>query len=691
MKIDSVCTYCGVGCEITAEVTDGCKIEKIFAKETALVSQGELCLKGKEGYSFLNSHNKIENALISWEFIEKNWKMFESLNVVPLQPMILQGRLFHSIPYTQAYKIVARKLEEIVKKFSPKSFASIGGARTNCESGYIFQKFTREVIGSPHVDSCARVCHSPSLRGMKETIGEGASTNPFDDIKNAEFVILIGSNITEAHPIAGNKLLRAKKSGKLDIATIDIRETQIFKHSKYKLTIPYEANLLVLNMMARIILQEGLENRKFIEKRTKYFEDYKESILNDPYSNPELFRDIKGYEYLADLIPQVAKEYAAKKSMILWGLGVTEHLDGSYAVMAITHLALLTGNIGKSGAGLMPLRGQNNVQGACDVGMLPYYNPDYKPPKEVGLMTPDIFDAIHRGEIKALWNMGEDLAHIHPNQNKIHSALNKLELLIVNEVMINEITKFADIIFGVRSSYEKMGVYVNAERRLHISQPLVESHLPDDWEVLQGVEKRLKGSWSYKNSKDVWNEVRVAVKDRYSGASYKKLKKHQLSGLQWPIDKEETPILHTEKFRTEDGFGKFYYHQYKLRGQIKELLEYREAKNFYLSTGRTVIHYNNSAQTKATQRLLKLHKRDILLVSDEDRDFFDGVKTVVLKTEFGESGELPIKITKTLKKGTLFTTFHHSESRINFLFGDDCDELVKTAQFKSLKVQVIKK
>ena len=689
MTIDSLCTYCGVGCEISVDTFLNEKIRKIFAKPESEVSQGELCIKGKEGFHFLYSKERIREALIDWKFIENNWKLFKPINIDYSRPTIFQDRLFYSVPYIQAYEIVAKKLDEVVKNHSRKSLASIGGARTSCESGYIFQKFTREVIGSPHVDSCARVCHSPSLRGMRETIGEGASTNPFNDIENSEFVILIGSNITEAHPIAGNKLIRAKKSGKLDIATIDIRKTQIFKNSKYQLVIPFEANLLVLNMLARVILEEGLENRLFVESRTENFEEYREAILNDPYSDPNFFKQIEGYEYLSELIPQVAREYARKRSMVLWGLGITEHLDGSYAVMAITNLALLTGNIGKSGAGLMPLRGQNNVQGTCDVGMLPYYDPDYKPPKEIGLMTPDIIDAILRDEIKALWNMGEDIAHIHPNQNKIHKALEKLDLLVVNEIMANEITKFAHVIFGVKSGYEKTGVYVNAERRLHLSQPIIDSDLPDDWEVVQGVAHYLGSDWDYENSEDVWNEVRGVMKERYSGATYEKLEKNRLRGLQWPIFEEDTPILHTEKFRTPNGLGKFIYHQYRLRGQIEEIVTKRE-RSFYLSTGRTIAHYNNSAQTKATPRLHKLHNRDILLVSDEDREFFKDTKVVKLKTQFGESGELPIKITKNLKKGTLFTTFHHPESRINFLFGDEADELIKTARFKSLRVEVIR-
>jgi formate dehydrogenase major subunit len=685
LELDSLCTYCGVGCEISAEVSDN-KISKIYSKSETEVSRGDLCLKGKEGFGFLSSGNRLNGAFVKKEFVKKNSDLIADLNFT--DEVEIQENTFYKIPYSDGYKIVARKFKELLNR-KEKSIASIGGARTSCESGFLFQKITREVFNSPHVDCCARVCHSPSLRGMRETIGEGASTNPFRDLENSEFILIIGSNTTEGHPIVANKLLKAKREGKLEIATVDIRQTQIFKNSKFGIVLPYESNLLFLNMMARVILEENLVNEKFIDTRTKYFKEYRESILNDEYANPDFFKKLSGYEHLADEVRKLARHYASKKSMILWGLGVTENFDGSKAVMAITNLALLTGNIGGSGVGLMPLRGQNNVQGACDVGMLPYYDPDYEHPKEVGMMTPDIFRAILSDEIFGIWNMGEDLAHIHSNLNMVHEALQKLEFLVVNEVMLNEVTKFADVLFGVKSGYEKTGVYVNAERRLHLSQPLVKSDLPDDWEIIQGVENEFLGNWSYTSSESVWNDVRQKVKKRYLNASYELLEEKRSEGIQWPVVEKETPILHLENFRTKDGLGRFSYHQYKLRGQVSEILKNGKSKTFYLSTGRNIIHYNNSAQTRGTERLLKLSDKDILLVSFEDREFFENRKSVKLKSSYGESSELPFKITKTLKKGTLFTTFHHPESRINFLFGDERDELIATALFKSLPVEII--
>lgn len=686
MVIDSVCTYCGVGCDISAEVEDN-KIQKIFAKEEGVVSQGRLCIKGKQGWDFVTHPKRLRNARVRKSFLAKNAVLFADLDMDYLEPV---DHDFYEISYESAYELVARKLRAITDQYGAHSFAAIGGARTSCEGSYLFQHFTRHVVGSPHVDNCARVCHSPSLKGMRTTIGEGAMTNPFDDIYETEYIVVMGSNTTEGHPIVANRMLDVIKQKDIELAVLDVRRIQLSKSATNHLSIPYEANLMILNMMAYVILSENLVNTEFVNGRTKGYEEYKNAILNDPYANPEFLLQIPGYESLVEEVRTVARKYATRKSLFFWGLGITEHLDGSYAVMAITHLAMLTGNIGKRGAGLMPLRGQNNVQGTCDVGMLPYYAPDYQPPKEVGMMTPDLINAMVEGKIKALYNISEDIAHIHPNQNKIHAALGNLDLLVVNELFDNEITKFADIIFGVKSAYEKTGVYVNAERRLHLSQPLINVMMPDDWEVIAEISKRYGTDFGFKNSRDVWERVRVDAPIRFGGASYEKLESNRLRGLQWPVQEEDLPVLHIDTFRTKDGFGSFHYHSYSPRGQVAELLKGQSHEGYYLTTGRVLVHYNNSAQTNACDKLSRSHSEDTLLVSVEDEEFFEYKDFVVLKSEYGQSAPLRVKVSSTVKKGTLFTTFHHAKSNINFLFGDECDELIKTARFKSIKVEVIK-
>ena len=686
--INSVCTYCGVGCDITAQVKDN-KILKIYAQNDGYVSQGKLCIKGKHGFGFVDSPNRIRNTRVKKSFIEKN------LEEMPRELKARVKRLkefdeeYYETPYEFTTSLAAWKLTQIKDKYGRHSFCGMGGARTSCESSYMFQKFVREAMDSPHVDNCARVCHSPSLKGMKTLIGEGAATNPFDDVYKTENIIVMGSNTTEAHPIVANRMLKAVKNKTATLSVIDVRRIQLGKFGE-ELVIPYEANLLVLNMMAYVILSENLYKKEFIDERCKGFEDYKKSILEDEFANPEYMKKIKGYETLAEQIPEVARKYATNKSMFFWGLGITEHLDGSYAVMAITHLAMMTGNIGKEGTGLMPLRGQNNVQGACDTGCLPYFDPDYKTPKEIGLMTPQLIEEMIEGRVKAMYVMGEDITHIHPNLNKVIKGVNNLELIISNELFVNDITSRADIIFGVKSAYEKTGVYVNAMRRLHLSQPLVEAEMPDDWEVLRDIENKINGEFEFETSEDVWNETKEAVKTRFFGATYHKLSKNRNRGMQWPIQKDDTPILHLDKFRTPDGKGEFQYHQYKLREQIEKLVKNIETPDseFYLTTGRTIVHYNNAAQTVQCEPLNSRYPKDIVLACIDDKEKI-GSNQIIMKSDYGQTSIMPIKFVKTIKPGTLFSTFHHASSKINYLFGDEADELIMTARFKSVKVDVV--
>jgi len=686
-EIESVCTYCGVGCDITAVVEDN-KIKKIYAQKDGVVSEGKLCIKGKYGYDFVDSKDRIREPRIRKTFLEKNPQLQDAFGA----KLSEFDNEFMTCDVDTATSIASMKLDEIKKKYGGDSFCAIGGARTSCESAYAFQKFCRETMESPHVDNCARVCHSPSLKGMKTTIGEGAATNPYNDIYETEFMVVIGSNTMEAHPIIANRIVSVAQQHN-NLAVIDVRETKLAKLAKYNCIIPFEANLLILNMMAYVIMDEELYDEGFINNRTKEFETYKENILNDPYANPAFLKDIEGYENLAKMIPNIAREYAVKKSMLFWGLGITEHLDGSYAVMALTNLALMTGNVGKTGAGLMPLRGQNNVQGACDMGCLPYYLPDYQDAPIVGLMTPQLMDAMNEGRIKALLNMGEDITHIHPNIDKIDKAMDNLEFCMVQELFMTDVTKKADIIIGVKSAYEKTGVYVNAMRRLHLSQPLVKSDLPDDWEVLTQMAQKLGDdkNFHFKTSEDVWNEVREVAPRRFSGAAYYRLERHRKRGMQWPIYHEDTPILHLLDFRTDDGLGKFVYKQYDLRGQIEEILDkkfYNDSlEGFYLTTGRALPHYNNAAQTKRTESLYNKHSEDTLLASVEDEGKF-GDK-VILKSEYGETEALSVRYTDKVKPKTLFCTFHHAKSRINAVFGDESDELILTARFKSVKVEIL--
>jgi formate dehydrogenase major subunit len=289
--------------------------------------------------------------------------------------------------------------------------------------------------------------------------------------------------------------------------------------------------------------------------------------------------------------------------------------------------------------------------------------------------------------------MGEDITHIHPIVNKTEKAIEQLEFLMVQELFMNDIAQRADIVIGVKSAYEKTGVYVNAMRRLHLSQPLVNSDLPDDWEVLAQMARKLGDgeNFHFQSSEDVWNEVREVAPRRFSGADYYRLKRHRKRGMQWPIYHEDTPVLHLLDFRTEDGLGRYVYKQYEPRGMVQEILEKKfyddSFEGYYLTTGRTLAHYNNAAQTKRSSKLDTKYDEDVLLAPIEDEGKFGD--RAILKSPYGESEALSVTYTEKIKPKTLFVTFHHAKSRINALFGDEADELIMTARFKSVKVDVI--
>jgi len=672
----SVCTYCGVGCEIDAKVVDN-KIIKIDPVKEGISSGGELCIKGKYGFNFLE--NRLIKHLISYRFIEKNANKMPFSLQVRLANLYEYDENFYEIPLSLAVDITAWKLKEIIKNYSSYSISCIGGARTSIESAWMFQKFARDVLKTPNVDNCARVCHAPSLSGLKMSIGEGASSINFDAIFDAEVIFIIGSNTTVAHPMIANRIIKAKKRG-AKLIVVDVREIPIMKFADIKVILPFEANLLFLNAIAKELIEKDLIDKEFIKKRCVKFEEYKKLLIKDKYDK-NFFEKIKGFENIKKQVEEIAK-LITKKTIFIWGLGVTEHIDGTESVNAISNLAMLTGNIGKKGAGVLPLRGQNNVQGACDVGCLPYYAPDYQIPKEIGLMTPDVIDEILKGNIKAIVNMGEDILHIHPNQNKIKKAFDNLDFLVVLEVVENEITKRADIIFAVKSAYEKRGVYINAERRLHLSNPLIQSNLPDDWEIFVEISKRMGKNFEFEKSEDVFNELKKEVK-RFEGVTYEILEKKP---LQWPIKKDGTdsPILHTNTFSTIDGKGHFHYHKYHLRGEVKDILENK--KRWWLNTGRALSQYNNAAQTKHSEKLLKRYNDDVVFVNPIHKEIGEFIK---LKSVFGESEVLKVKFTDSIRPYTLFTTFHFAKNKINYLFGDKHDHKVKTAKFKAIEVEII--
>jgi formate dehydrogenase major subunit len=668
----SVCAYCGTGCEIAARVENGA-ITAIEGDPNGAVGKGKLCVKGRYGFDFVASPSRITGARIKKRFIDREFDRMPAAlrdKLFLLTPVDMD---FFSAPLDLAVKIAAWKTLEILDKKGGESFGFIGGARTSCESAYMIQKFAREIARSPNIDNCARVCHSPSLAGLKRSLGEGAASVPFEDIYAAEAIVVIGSNTTEAHPIVGAKILEAARRGAI-LAAIDIRRVPIGRGAAYEMIVPPESNLAVLNAIAYEIVANDLSDKAFIQNRTSGFEAYRSALLS---RKPIDFRAIEGYEKLADQIPSLAKIIAAKKTLFIWGLGVTEHIDGSDTVSAIANLALITGNIGKAGAGVMPLRGQNNVQGACDMGCLPYYGVGYSQPDAIGLTSPSMIDAILDGEITALFNMGEDIAHTSANLNKVSAALEKLDFFCVCELFMSGAARKADIVVGVKSAYEKRGVFINAERRARLSEPLVERDAPDDWEFFSMLAAAMGRPIALDSSEAIWREVQRKAPEMFGAIGYDELRRAGSRGLQWKGER-----LYERRFHTEDGRAKFYYGAWKKRGLIAS----GGAKEgvFCLSTGRVLTQYNNAAQTGETPRLNAKAERDIVLFSPIDARSLDPTKRVRLISRYGASAPLVFRADESIAKGTIFCAFHHARSRVNYLFGDEGDGATKTPSFKAI-------
>ncbi|MDR2034628.1 MAG: molybdopterin-dependent oxidoreductase [Helicobacteraceae bacterium] len=667
----NVCAYCGVGCEIKAQVL-GNTILSIEGDPNGVVSGGKLCVKGRFGFDFVASPSRVSGARIKKAFIDRNRD---------LMPIGLQNKLFlltpidvdfFASPIDVAIEIAAWKTRRILEQKGGKSFGFIGGARTSCESAYFFQKFAREIIGSPNIDNCARVCHSPSLAGLKRTLGEGAASVPFEDIFRAEAIVVIGSNTTEAHPIVGLKILEAARKGAF-LATIDVRRVAIGRNADLEAIVPPESNLAVLNAIAREIITNDLCDLEFIAKRTVGFESYKAALLSE---KPIGFGKIALYEKLTEQIPKLSRIIASKRTLFIWGLGVTEHIDGSDAVSAIANLALLSGNIGKIGAGVMPLRGQNNVQGACDMGVLPYYGAGYSQPKEIGLTSPQMFEAILSGEITALFNMGEDIARTSANLNKVISALDRLDFFCVCELFMSGAAQRADIVIGVKSAYEKRGIFINAERRVRLSKPLVESAELDDWEFFAALTAALGFDCDLDSGEAIWREVQSKAPDMFGAIGYEEASQ----GAQWKGER-----LYEERFCAKDRLARFYFAPYRRRGA---LCASADSSIFYLITGRVASQYNNAAQTSETPRLNARAERDILLLSPIDAKGLDPTKRIKLISRYGESAPLVFKADESIAKGTIFCSFHQARSRINYLFGSEGDSVTQTPRFKAIETKI---
>jgi formate dehydrogenase major subunit len=672
-KIRTTCSYCGVGCNLEASIKDG-KVVSIDTPKHTEVNAGHTCVKGRYAFGFYEHPDRLRSPLI-----KRNGK-------------------FHEASWDEAYDFIKQKLEKIKKENGPDAIAGISSARCTNEENYVFQKMIRAVIGTNNIDCCARICHSPTAWGMQQTFGTGAATNSTEDIYHADLFLVIGANPTNAHPVTGAKIKQQTMKGK-KLIVLDPVTTELARLADYHIKLKPGTNVAVLNMMLYFIVKSKLYKKEFIENRTEGFDKFFEHIES---LDVDYLAEAAGVD--KQMVKEAAIAYAtAKNSMEFHGLGVTEHEQGSKTVMLIADLAMITGNIGRKGVGVNPLRGQNNVQGAADMGCQPHQGAGYFPvadqkiqdfytekygvvhPTKAGLKIPEIFDAAINKEVKGLWIIGEDIVQTDPNSNHVIEAMKALDLLVVQEIFMSETAKYADVVLPGTTFLEKDGTFTNTERRVQrvnkAANPLPGTK-PDGVIVTEMMQKLGYDQKIY-DADEVLAEIADIV------PFFKGITRERLGelGLQWPVkeDGTDTKILHEKEFKLGKGRLKSF--------DWKESAEISENKKEYpliLTTSRVLQHYNASTMTRRTNNI-ELCDEDILLVHPKDAKHRQ-LNTGDIARLYSGRGEVALKVevTDKVKEGIVFTTFHFPEHMVNMVTGHGKDEETKCAEYKVSSVEVQK-
>jgi formate dehydrogenase major subunit len=655
----TVCTYCGVGCNLEVSTNTG-KIVSIQAPYDAEANAGHTCLKGRYAFKFYDHPDRLRSPLI-----KRNGK-------------------FEEVSWDEAYDNIVSEFKRIKAENGPDAIAGISSARTPNEENYLMQKFIRTVVGTNNIDCCARVCHSPTALGMQRSFGTGAATNSIEDIDHTQFILIIGANPTDAHPVTGAKIKQRMMKG-LPSIVIDPRKIELTKYATFHLQLYPGTNVALLNMMLYYIIIENAEDPSFIDNRTEGYEEFKAEILK--LDMDELAK-VTGVD--KDLVKEAALAYAASSAaMEFHSLGVTEHLQGTFTVQLIADLVMITGNIGKKGAGLNPLRGQNNVQGAADMGAQPHqgagymdvtdpeinahYNSFYGTkdiPLHIGYKIPEMFDAAIAGDLKAIWIIGEDVVQTDPNTNKVIKAMDQLELLIVQELFMTETAKHATVILPGASFLEKEGTFTNGERRIQRVNKVVEpiEGSKSDGQIIVDIMNRMGYEQEDYTAAGVLEEISQIV-PFFKGVKWEELGDN---GKQWPVleDGSDTQMLHIEEFQR--GKGKFQYHKYKKSNEVE-----RHEKDFpyIITTNRELEHYNCGAMTRRTDNV-DLLTEDVLLIHPEDasKERIEDGDFVCVESPRGKV-DIKAVITDEMKPGILSSTFHFPEVMLNIITSDEhCTE-----------------
>ncbi len=670
--VTTICPYCGVGCQLKLEVKD----EKIIASKPdpdGVANHGQACVKGRFGIAeFVHHPERLTSPLI-----RKNGELKEA-------------------SWDEALELVAEKL----KRYSPQEVAVIASAKCTNEENYVMQKFARAVPGTNNIDHCARLCHAPSVAGLVQSFGSGAMTNSIDEAEGADCILAIGTNTSVSHPVIGLRIKRAVQNGARLIVANPMK-INLCRFADIWLRLRPGTDVALLMGMMKVIVDEGLLDSSFIEQRCQDFDIFKDSLSN---FNLDFVEQVTGVP--SKDIAEAARMYATSKpaTILFYTMGITQHSHGTDNVLATANLAMLTGNVGKPSTGVNPLRGQNNVQGACDMGSLPNVYPGYQAvsdpairekfqaawgcelPPSPGLTLVEIFDAAYRKEIKALYLIGENPTLSDPDAQHVREALARLDFFVVQDIFLSETAKLAHVVLPAASFAEKDGTFTNTERRVQRVRKAIEpigDSKPDWWIICQVAQRLGAKGFDYRHPSDIMEEIRNLTPS-YGGIGYQRLED---GGLQWPCPTDDhvgTPILHTNTFVR--GKGRFVPLQYIPPGEMPD-----EDYPLILTTGRSLYHFHTGTMTRKVSGLNIIEPEGVVEMNRQDASQLSIAQGDKVKVS-SRRGEVitKAKVTEALAPGVVFMTFHFAESAANILTNPKLDPVSKIPELKVSAVKVEK-
>ncbi len=677
-SVITTCAYCGVGCSFKAELR-GDELVRMVPYKNGGANEGHSCVKGRFAFGYASHPDRVLEPMVR-DSIADEWR---------------------KVSWEEAIGFTARRLREIQAQYGQGSIGAITSSRTTNEEVYTVQKMVRAVFGNNNVDTCARVCHSPTGYGLKQTFGESAGTQDFKSVDEADVILVIGANPTDAHPVFASRMKRRIRQG-ARLIVMDPRKTDLVRsphiEAAHHLALAPGTNVAMINAIAHVVVTEGLVDRDFVASRCEDFEVW-ETFIADPAHSPEAVADTTGVP--PEEVRAAARLYATGgNGAIYYGLGVTEHSQGSTMVMGMANLAMATGNIGRRGVGVNPLRGQNNVQGSCDMGSFPHELPGYRHVSddgvrevyeklwgtpllnEPGLRIPNMFDSAIDGSFKALFVQGEDIAQSDPNTQHVFAALGALDLLVVQDLFVNETAKFAHVLLPGTSFLEKDGTFTNAERRINRVRPVMAPQTgKQEWEIVCEISQAMGYPMHYNSAAEIMAEIALTT-PTFMGVSFERL--DRVGSIQWPCNVEHpdgTPIMHEESFTR--GKGRFMETVYVPTSE-------RSTRKYplILTTGRILSQYNVGAQTRRTanvawhpEDILDLHPHDAEVRGIEDGD------TVALSSRVGRT-TLRARLSGRMPVGVCYTTFHHPVTGANVITTDNSDWATNCPEYKVTAVQV---